>query len=438
PIEVRSISSTVNGRYAFLTHRDIGTILDDFGACPNSPGPIYKVPNGHNLGYKCENYLPATQNGGGLKALVANENFIYTNAGDEIFKRSLDDGSLITTVPLPGGSSDTDIIFGDLVVHNSGMDVDSCGNVYAGSGDRVVKFDADLNILQQATVSFNVYDVSVNSNGEVLAVGAQENNEATNRNGRIQAVDMSACGQFEMVCCDVNICPVETLCDDEPAFDLPVSEPGGTFSGPGITDTNNGTFDASVAGIGTHTITYTKPCGEETIDIIVINCDVIEVCEEEPDFIASGGAGTLTWYQWETFNYSIDNEQDCIDCPVTDPVYLAGFYVGCSEDVCTGSGWSEIATGNTIATSSVTSWPIMITDGIQDTITFNNATEIPPCSPGCADPPMITLNTTSGSTCGITPVTVSSNTFGGSATEVYLGHDGSGTLDATNFTSSPF
>ncbi|MEA3448891.1 MAG: hypothetical protein U9Q98_10690, partial [Bacteroidota bacterium] len=41
-------------------------------------------------------------------------------------------------------------------------------------------------------------------------------------------------------------------------------------------------------------------------------------------------------------------------------------------------------------------------------------------------------------TCGITPVTVSSNTFGGSATEVYLGHDGSGTLDATNFTSSPF
>jgi len=57
---------------------------------------------------------------------------------------------------------------------------------------------------------------------------------------------------------------------------------------------------------------------------------------------------------------------------------------------------------------------------------------------GCANPPSLTLGAASGSTCGVESETVSSNTFGGSATEVNLSHNGSGTLDATNFNTSPF
>jgi len=57
---------------------------------------------------------------------------------------------------------------------------------------------------------------------------------------------------------------------------------------------------------------------------------------------------------------------------------------------------------------------------------------------GCADPTSLTLSSTSGSTCGTNPHTVSSNTFGGSATEVYLSHDGNGLLDATTISASPF
>ena len=63
----------------------------------------------------------------------------------------------------------------------------SCGNVYAGSGDRVVKFDEDLNFISEATLPFSVYDVSVNSNGEVVVVGAQFDNQSANRNGSIQS-----------------------------------------------------------------------------------------------------------------------------------------------------------------------------------------------------------------------------------------------------------
>ncbi|MEA3447229.1 MAG: gliding motility-associated C-terminal domain-containing protein [Bacteroidota bacterium] len=57
---------------------------------------------------------------------------------------------------------------------------------------------------------------------------------------------------------------------------------------------------------------------------------------------------------------------------------------------------------------------------------------------GCADPPTLSLNSNSYEVCGANPVTISGNTFGGSATEVNLSHDGSGTLDTTTITSSPF
>ncbi|MEA3448727.1 MAG: hypothetical protein U9Q98_09835, partial [Bacteroidota bacterium] len=56
----------------------------------------------------------------------------------------------------------------------------------------------------------------------------------------------------------------------------------------------------------------------------------------------------------------------------------------------------------------------------------------------CIDPPTLTLSSNAGEVCGTNAGTISGNTFGGSATEVNLSHDGSGTLDATTFTSSPF
>jgi len=57
---------------------------------------------------------------------------------------------------------------------------------------------------------------------------------------------------------------------------------------------------------------------------------------------------------------------------------------------------------------------------------------------GCTDPPTVTLSSTSGSTCGTDPVTVSDNTFGGSATTVSITHDGSGNVSPSSSNTSPF
>jgi gliding motility-associated-like protein len=322
PVEVRSISSTRNARYAYLTHNDVGTINQNLGSCPTNE-PYYEVDNGHNLAYKCEDYLPATQNGGGLKALVANNNFIYTNSGSQIFQRDLNTGALVNTVNLPGGSSTTTIL-GGIVVSNSGLAVDDCGNVYAGSNDRVVKFDQNLNILSQANTTFSVYDVSVNSNGEVIAVGAQQDNSATNRNGRIESINMGACAQFALICCDANVCPVDTMCVTDPSVLMVPNTPGGTWSGPGVDATGN--FDPAVAGIGVHTITYTLVCGSGSFNIVVNSCATLTAClETNGDVTVSGGTGPYTWESWEIVGQSCNGTivlGNCIGTWVDDYAWV--------------------------------------------------------------------------------------------------------------------
>lgn len=71
---------------------------------------------------------------------------------------------------------------------------------------------------------------------------------------------------------DATITPVGPFCTSEPAVNLVGADAGGLWSGIGITDVNQGTFDPSVAGIGTWTITYTISgnCGDvQTTDIAV-------------------------------------------------------------------------------------------------------------------------------------------------------------------------
>jgi gliding motility-associated-like protein len=58
---------------------------------------------------------------------------------------------------------------------------------------------------------------------------------------------------------DATISDVAPLCADVAPFNLTSVDPGGTWSGTGITDPINGTFDPSAALTGAQTITYTIP-----------------------------------------------------------------------------------------------------------------------------------------------------------------------------------
>ncbi len=417
PIEVRSISSSKNAKYVFLTHNEVGAINQNIGNCPNDD-PIFQVPNGHALAYKCENYLPATQNGGGLKAIIANAQYVYTSSGTTIFKRSLGDGSLIASATIPGGSNQT--FLGKKVVHNSGLDVDDCGNVYAGSVNNVIKFDQNLNILSQAAVNFTVYDVSVNNNNEVIAVGAQNNNGSASRNGRIQALNMSACAQFTLTCCDANICHPDTLCTTDPPITLDVSSPGGTFSGPGITNPATGTFDPSVAGIGNHWVYYTQPCGTDSIIVTVINCNNPEACVElNGSITASGGNGApYTFAYWQAASSTpITNQATCVACGGTWTPFVNICLIGTfpATNCTTPAAWITWGTGTNA--SAPPSYPIQITDMMGNSVTYNDVSAMQTCS-SC--PPInITVTSQTNPQCngGTGSATISAN--GGSAPYTY-------------------
>ena len=71
---------------------------------------------------------------------------------------------------------------------------------------------------------------------------------------------------------DATINPQANLCDNDPPVTLQSVQAGGTWSGNGITNATTGEFDPSVAGAGTHTVTYeiNSMCPDlQTINIVV-------------------------------------------------------------------------------------------------------------------------------------------------------------------------
>ena len=388
PIEVRSIAPTKNSKYVFLTHEEVGAINQNLTAC-NSVAD-FKVDHTHSFGYKCENYLSAAQNGGGLKAIIANDNYFYTHRGDRVYQWDINTGALINNVPLPGGSSNN--TFGR-VVHCSGLDVDAAGNVYAGSMDRVVKFDANLNILSQVntTGGFTVYDVSVNSNGEVLAVGALLNNStSTGRGGRIESLNMTAGSQYATVCCDPNFCPINTLCTTDAPVALYPNTPGGTWTvspaTPGL-NTSTGVFDPAAAGGGTYTVTYTLGCGSFSYTISVNVCSSLSVCvEANGDLTVSNGTPVYTWDQWTPpSTITVTNQTQCTSCGGT------WTFGGCYNpfpiplNSCNAPGfWTTFTTGSTITPPPGVD-TLRVTDNFGNVIIINGISNLPACNPTACD-----------------------------------------------------
>lgn len=376
--EVRSITSSKNARYYYLTLDTIGAIDDNLSACPNGNDVIFGKNHGYAFGYKSENYRPNNGNSG-IKAIKANANFVYTHNGTTVHKRSLIDGSIISSATIPGGGNTAQLGFNQ--PHNNGLDIDASGNVYVGSANGVYKYDANLTQLSSAATSFAVYDVAVNNNGEVLVCGATGDQNSTSRTGYVQSFNLSAAAPITLECCDANICTAGPFCSDDPAVTLTPSGTSGTWSGPGIS--GNGVFNPSTAGVGTHTITNTLGCGSGAINITVITCVALDIClEANGTLTANTGVGPFTWEDTQQI-------QDCSGC-----LFGCNFPPGCAT---TTSGFA--AFGGTGATTSAApaAYPVRVTDAHGNTLTINSSGSLSNCSETCT----LTLSTsTTPATCG--------------------------------------
>jgi len=411
--EVRSVTPSKNGKYYYLTHDSLGYINQNFNLCGVS-APLFKRNNGMSLSYKCENWR---KNNSGIMAIRANGNFVYTHKGNEVQKRSLATGAIISTAAVAGGG------FASSQVQNSGLDIDDCGNVYVGSGNSVVKYDANLNLISSVATTYRVYDVHVTSGGEVIACGTTGNSGTGTRTGTIQAINMTACAPMTQVCCDATICPVTTLCSNAAPVTLVVATPGGTFSGTGV-NPSTGSFNPATAGVGTHTIVYTLACGADSISIVVSPCTALTVCQETNGTLTvSSGVNPYTWqFYTPASSTPITNSAQCTACGGTWTPFINQCLVGIvPTTTCnTPAFWTTFSTNANSGTlpTSFPSQPIQVTDNAGTLLTITTLTGIPTCT-AC---PTITVTTSTQTnvTCfGGSNGTATVNATGGTGTVTY-------------------
>lgn len=358
--ECRSLTSSKNAKYYYLTLNKIGAISQDLTVC-NSDF-IFQEDNGYSFSYKSEFYRPDNGNGG-ISAIRANDKFVYTHNGATIHRRSLVDGSINATAAIPGGINT--VTFGQSQPGNSGLDIDACGNVYVGSATGVVKYDENLNLLSTYPTSYRVFDVSVSIGGEIIASGGTGTPSSATRAGFVEAINMNACVPFTLVCCNATICPAGPFCTTDPPVTLQSVQSGGVWSGPGITNSATGAFSPAAAGSGSHTIIYTMPCGSDTIYIDVTICASLEVCiETNGNYTATGGTAP---YTWERGTPGVD----CSGCPL-------GI---CLPVICPGvpdTTWTTFST-NATATPPGT-FPVRVTDSQGNVLTLFSSSGILPCT----------------------------------------------------------
>ncbi len=174
----------------------------------------------------------------------------------------------------------------------------------------------DVNVItgQSGTLSGTSYTVNGILPGEAVTIEVIALNNGPCGNSSAQfTCNAAACPTF-----NISITPVANICLNgaNTPFNLNATVSGGAgggvrqWSGPGITDAGNGTFDPAMAGAGTHTITltYTEgPCsGTQTTTIMVFNTPTANftaapdtVCTNDPTTITYTGTGspaaTYTW-----------------------------------------------------------------------------------------------------------------------------------------------
>lgn len=375
--EVRSITACGNGKYAYLTHDSIGYISQNFTLCPNGQTAAFHTTNSYGLSYKCENWR---KDNSGIMAIRYYNGFLYTHKGNQLHKRDFATGAIIATATITGGG------FGTGQVQNSGLDIDASGNVYAGSGNAVIKFDSNLNQLSSVATTYKVYDVHVLSGGDVVICGTTGTSGTTGaRTGTVQVVNMTAAAPLSLTCCDATICNPGVLCSSAAPVTLTVATPGGTFSGPGVNPTT-GVFNPATAGVGTHTITYTLACGNESISIVVSPCATLNVCQETNGTLTvSNGVAPYTWQYFTPASSSpITNSATCTACggswtPIVNICLVGGLpATSCN----TPASWTTFSTNTNSGTlpASFPSQPIQVTDNAGTVTTITTLIGIQPCN----------------------------------------------------------
>lgn len=224
------------------------------------------------------------------------------------------------------------------------------------------------------------------------------------------------------VCCAADILPQAPLCVTAPSVTLSATSAAscsgtstvtGVWSGAGITNTTTGVFDPSVAGAGTHVISYSLSCGYVATTTITVNaCASLSVCQSGGNFTVSGGTPTYTWSVWNSGGSTpITTQAQCLACN-SNYTWVFGTCLNGITPVTsciTPAGWQQFATGATVTPPGT--YPIEVQDASSNSYTITSSASVANCSGSCVTPTVSTSATNSvtcyGASTGSATVSVS-------------------------------
>jgi gliding motility-associated-like protein len=173
---------------------------------------------------------------------------------------------------------------------------------------------------------------------------------------------------------DATVSAVGAFCVTDPAINLVAVDAGGLWSGTGITNGTTGTFDPSIAGVGTHTITYAiaGSCGDTDNINIVVN---------------QGDDSTFTY---SSGNYCLT---DTDPTPVISGVAGGTFTIDNGGVINVGTGEVDITTSGagTYNITYTTNGPCPTIATEQLIITATSDATITAAGPFCATDPVVNL-----------------------------------------------
>lgn len=147
----------------------------------------------------------------------------------------------------------------------------------------------------------------------------------------------------------VNAGPGESVCISLPPYNLAGYTPsGGTWSGPGITNANAGTFDPAAAGVGTHTLTYTYTspvtgCTNTSVKSIVVGplpvpafANPSQTCIGSPVSFTNNSTGAVVYY-WDFGDGNLSSAQNPVHAYANTGTYtihlVAETAMGCQDSI---------------------------------------------------------------------------------------------------------
>jgi len=123
--------------------------------------PVFTVTSNFSLLYNGPMYANGSNPTSGQNGVSAGNNFIATSNGSTLNKHDLVSGSILSSVSIPGGFTEG----------NSGILVDNCENIFAGSSNAVIKFDSLLTVVSTFPTTGAVYCLAPGINGDLLVCG---------------------------------------------------------------------------------------------------------------------------------------------------------------------------------------------------------------------------------------------------------------------------